>query len=249
MAFSEDDLSVIAIKLGTPLMIDSYTSDMCMQSWGRSSYARAMIELRADVELKNTIVVAMPALVGEGFYTCTIRVDYELGCGEEENHSQALRGVPVGPNVIFQQVYRPVFKKNNADTSGNKKNDVESRKEVCNLNQFDVLNLVENNVYFGTNEMTSNLASKEANSSGSSFCNVGSSSTSTIHIAEKIDKFEKLIVDEKLTLVDDEGKPMKNVDYSGDHDSEDEVEPIDNEMTSFRASKRVGYSTNSLLEQ
>ncbi|GJV91858.1 putative reverse transcriptase domain-containing protein [Tanacetum coccineum] len=43
--FSDDGLSAIATKLGTPLMLDSYTSDMCMQSWGRSSYARVMIEL------------------------------------------------------------------------------------------------------------------------------------------------------------------------------------------------------------
>ncbi|GJR03624.1 hypothetical protein Tco_0526608 [Tanacetum coccineum] len=52
-AYSDNGLSVIATKLGTPLMLDSYTYDMCMQSWGRSSYARAMIELRADVELKD----------------------------------------------------------------------------------------------------------------------------------------------------------------------------------------------------
>ncbi|GKC36939.1 hypothetical protein Tco_1049323, partial [Tanacetum coccineum] len=63
MAFNEDELSVIATKLGTPLMIDSYTSDMCMQSWGRSSYIRAMIELQANIELKETIMVAMPKLV------------------------------------------------------------------------------------------------------------------------------------------------------------------------------------------
>ncbi|GKB32498.1 putative reverse transcriptase domain-containing protein [Tanacetum coccineum] len=50
-AFSEDGLSVIATKLGTPLMLDSYTFDMCLQSWGGSSYARVMIELRVDVEL------------------------------------------------------------------------------------------------------------------------------------------------------------------------------------------------------
>ncbi|GJU08844.1 cytokinin dehydrogenase 3-like protein [Tanacetum coccineum] len=31
-AFSKDGLSAIATKLGTPLMLDSYTSDMCMQS-------------------------------------------------------------------------------------------------------------------------------------------------------------------------------------------------------------------------
>ncbi|GJU39104.1 hypothetical protein Tco_1192061, partial [Tanacetum coccineum] len=76
-AFSEDGLSVIPTKLGTLLMLDSHTSNMCMQSRCRSSYARAMIELRADMELKDTIMVAMPKLVGEGFYTCTVRVEYE----------------------------------------------------------------------------------------------------------------------------------------------------------------------------
>ncbi|GKE93108.1 hypothetical protein Tco_1574203, partial [Tanacetum coccineum] len=44
----------------------------------------------------------------------------------------------------------------------------------------------------------------------------------------------------------DEGKPMKNVNYLGDHDSEDEVERVDNGMASFMVSERVGYGTNSL---
>ncbi|GJU67220.1 putative reverse transcriptase domain-containing protein [Tanacetum coccineum] len=65
IAFSKDGLSIIATKLGTSLMLDSYTFDMYMQSWGRSSYARAMIELGADEKLKNTIVMAMPQLVGD----------------------------------------------------------------------------------------------------------------------------------------------------------------------------------------
>ncbi|GJS68827.1 hypothetical protein Tco_0683392 [Tanacetum coccineum] len=58
-------------------MLDSYTADMCLQSSGRSSYARVMIELRADVELKDTIVVAMPKINKEGFYTCNVHVKYE----------------------------------------------------------------------------------------------------------------------------------------------------------------------------
>ncbi|GJT93129.1 RNA-directed DNA polymerase, eukaryota [Tanacetum coccineum] len=116
-----DGLSVIATKLGTPLMLDSYRSHMYMQSYGRSSYVRAMIELQEDVELKDTIVVAVHNLIGEGFYM--------------------------------------------------------------------------------------------------------------------------------FTLVDDEGKPLEKVDYLCDHDSEDEVESLDNEMASFLASKRVSYGTNSLLEQ
>nr|GEV08095.1 ADP,ATP carrier protein 1, mitochondrial-like [Tanacetum cinerariifolium] len=44
-------------------------------------------------------------------------------------------------------------------------------------------------------------------------------------------------------------EPLKNIDNSSDHDSEDEVEPVDNEMANFLVSKRVDYGTNSLLEQ
>ncbi|GJW10170.1 hypothetical protein Tco_1575997 [Tanacetum coccineum] len=53
----------------------------------------------------------------------------------------------------------------------------------------------------------------------------------------------------KKNLVDDEGKLLKKVVYLGDHDSDDEVESVDNDMTRFLASERVGFDNNSLLEQ
>ncbi|GKC83305.1 putative reverse transcriptase domain-containing protein, partial [Tanacetum coccineum] len=55
--FTEDGSSVIATKLGTPLKLDTYTASMCRESWGRSSFARAMTDLHVDVELKDTLVV------------------------------------------------------------------------------------------------------------------------------------------------------------------------------------------------
>ncbi|GJT12642.1 reverse transcriptase domain-containing protein [Tanacetum coccineum] len=250
-SISKDGLSAIATKLDTLLMLDSYTSDMCIQSWGRSSYARALIEVRADVKMKDNIVVAMPKIFGEGFYTCTVRVEYEwkpprCACCKGFSHvqdecpknidpdvaknmkkpSQVPRVVLVCPKVGFKpvkQVYRQVSKKKNVNTSGNKKKDAKPTIEVSNSNPFDVLNLVENDGDLGTNGGISNLASKKAKSSGSSFWNV--------------------------TLVDDEGKHLANVDSSGDHDSEDEVASVDNEITNFLASKKVGYGTNSLLKQ
>nr|GEZ90172.1 hypothetical protein [Tanacetum cinerariifolium] len=113
-----------------------------------SSYARAMIELRADVELKDTIVVTMPKLTREGFYTCIVRVEYEWkpprcacckifghiqeecpknpGLGVAKNlkkPSHATRGVPVGSKMGFKpvkQAYKPIFTKPTAHTSGNK---------------------------------------------------------------------------------------------------------------------------------
>ncbi|GJZ33063.1 protein kinase, ATP binding site-containing protein [Tanacetum coccineum] len=77
-------------------------------------YARAMIDLRADGELKDTIVVAMPKLTGEGFNLYTIRVDYE-----SQPPRQATKGVPVSPKVSFKstkQIYRPISNKNGANT-------------------------------------------------------------------------------------------------------------------------------------
>ncbi|GJX18218.1 hypothetical protein Tco_0219050 [Tanacetum coccineum] len=101
--------------------------------------------------------------------------------------------------------------------------------------------IVVASVLIGGGVTTGGVDVMGANFSGSSFWNVGSSSTTTTPIVEKIDKLERLIIDGKLTLVDDEGKPPEKVDYSGDHDSEDKVEPVDNEMASFLDSKRVGY--------
>ncbi|GKC21966.1 disease resistance response protein 206-like protein [Tanacetum coccineum] len=183
------------LENGNPLMLDSYTSDMYMQSWGRSSYVRAMIELRADVELKDNIVAAIPKITREGYYTCNIRVDVS------------------------------------------KKKNVESTKEVSKSNPFEVLTSVENDMKLGTNGGTSNLANQVTNSSGSSFWNVDASSPSTTPIVEKIDKIEKLIIEGKVTLVDDEGKPLEKVTSSCQYDSEDEVASVDNEMANFLAKK------------
>ncbi|GKA27911.1 reverse transcriptase domain-containing protein [Tanacetum coccineum] len=56
----------------------------------------------------------------------------------------------------------------------------------------------------------------------------------------------KLIIEGKVTLVDDDGKPLKKVTFSCDYDSEDEVASVDNDMA---LAKKDGYGTQSLLEQ
>ncbi|GKA37373.1 hypothetical protein Tco_0723938 [Tanacetum coccineum] len=61
-AFTEYGLSVIATKLGTPLM---------------ERYARAMNELRAREEFKDTLVVAIPKIDGKGYTLSSINIEYE----------------------------------------------------------------------------------------------------------------------------------------------------------------------------
>ncbi|GJY06756.1 hypothetical protein Tco_0373810 [Tanacetum coccineum] len=114
---------------------------------------------------------------------------------------QAPRGVSVGSKVGFKPAkeYTPVSKKPTANTNGNKKKGVDPIKEVSNSNPFDMLNSVDNDVELGTNGGTSNLASNGANSSGFSFWNVETSSTSTTPIVDKIgSKDEVELVDNDM---------------------------------------------------
>ncbi|GJT72215.1 hypothetical protein Tco_1031501 [Tanacetum coccineum] len=211
-----------------------------------SSYATTMIELRADAEVKDTIVMAMPKLVGEGFYICTKHVEYEwkppkcLSCkvfshvldecpkkivsnvvNNLKNLRQAARGVQVGPKVGFKptkQVYKHVYNKNCASTS------------------------------VGTNEGNSKVAEKGS-------LNVAPRSSSTTPIEENIDNLERQILDEKVIFVDDDGKLLYNVDSTGIADSDSEVEEVLNKTTDYMASTSLksvrdsGYGTSSLLEQ
>ncbi|GJT85211.1 zinc knuckle CX2CX4HX4C containing protein [Tanacetum coccineum] len=60
--FSEDGLSIIASQIGKPIMLDSYTSSMCIESWGRSSFARCLIEINANDILKESLTMGVPLL-------------------------------------------------------------------------------------------------------------------------------------------------------------------------------------------
>ncbi|GJR00153.1 retrovirus-related pol polyprotein from transposon TNT 1-94 [Tanacetum coccineum] len=251
-AFIKDGLSAIATKLGTPLMLDSYTSDMCMKSWGRSSYTRVMIELRADVELKITLSWLCLKLLGRA-------ITYNIGASENKTvkkPSQTSRGVPVGRKMGFkpQKEYRPVTKNPNASSSGNKKKGVELTIKVSNSNPFDVLNSVNNDVEFGTNRGTTNLVNNKATLSGSSFMNIDNDGefASNTPIGEKIDKIERKICEGKLRLLDNEGNPLVP---TGIVESDSEVELVFDETaniripTSGKDESDKGYGTNSLLEQ
>nr|GEW06895.1 hypothetical protein [Tanacetum cinerariifolium] len=280
-AFSEDGLSAITTKLGISLMLDSYTSDMCMESWGRSSYARVIVELPADVELKDNIVVAMPKITMEGHYTCNVRVEYEwkphmcssckvfghiheectknTGPGEKKTVKkpcQTSRSVLVGPKMDFklQKEYRPVPRKPNASSSGNKKKHVEPTIKISNSNPFDVLNLVDNDGEFGTNGETTNLVNNEATSSGSSFMNMDNvrEFASNTPIGEKIDKIERQIGEGKLRLLNKEGNLLVPI---GIVESDSEVEVVFDETANLKISTSDkdgsdnAYGTNSLSEQ
>nr|GEW18071.1 hypothetical protein [Tanacetum cinerariifolium] len=200
----------------------------------------------------DNIVVAMPKITKEGHYTCYFYVEYEWKpprCSSckvfGHIHKECLTNIGFKP----YKEYRHVLKKSTASSSGNKKKGVEPTIKVSNSNPFDVFNLVDNDVEFGTNGGTTNLVNNGATLSGSPSMNFDNSSSGTTPIIEKIKKFEDLLTSGKAILVDKAINPLKKVEFLGKYDSEDEVASVDNDMARSMAYERVGFGTQSLLEQ
>ncbi|GKC82657.1 reverse transcriptase domain, reverse transcriptase zinc-binding domain protein, partial [Tanacetum coccineum] len=77
VAYSKVGLSLIPTQLGCPIMMDSYSSNMCVSSWGRSTYARILIEISAEKELLESMVIAIPMSNGKGHSLATAEIEYE----------------------------------------------------------------------------------------------------------------------------------------------------------------------------
>ncbi|GJZ06843.1 ATPase, F1/V1/A1 complex, alpha/beta subunit [Tanacetum coccineum] len=209
-----------------------------------SSYARAMIELRADVKLKDNIVVDMPKLVGEGFYMCMIRVEYEWRpprCSRCKIFGHCLNECP---KKIASDAVKNLNNTRQATRGVPKQGDL-ARQVVSNSNPFDALNSIKYDDYLGTNGGI--YKSAEMGS-----LNVVHGSSSNNPIIDKIDKLERQIIDGKLMFVDDDENPLV---HTSNVDNESEVEVVFDETTnllaptSSKGGNDRGYVDNSLLEQ
>ncbi|GJT83870.1 hypothetical protein Tco_1058212, partial [Tanacetum coccineum] len=222
----DDGLNAIATKLGTPLMLDSYTSDMCMQSWGR--------------------------IQGEGHYTCNVRVEYEWKrprCSSCKVFGHIHEECPKNTGADEKKT----VKKPSQISRGVPKA-VEPTIEVSNSNPFDVLNSVDNDVEFGINVGYTNLVNNGATSSGSSFMNTDNDGefVSNTPIGEKIDNIQQQFCKGKLRLLDNDRNPLVP---TGIMESDREVEVTFDETANLGISMNgkdrsdKGYGTNSLLEK
>ncbi|PWA55018.1 ATPase, F1/V1/A1 complex, alpha/beta subunit, Zinc knuckle CX2CX4HX4C [Artemisia annua] len=182
LAYSEDGLSFIATQVG------------------HISFARALVELSSDSELKREVTMAIPKEDDSGFITACIKVEYEWKpphCEECKVSGHDLISCPkcvkeAVPNDINMAAeassYVAVSKKPNANNGKINTEASTSGMTVATSNPFDA------------------LAIDDTDESGI---------PCPTPIVEKIRMLEKLIIDGKATLVDDDGYPLKKVDYLG----------------------------------
>ncbi|GKB94553.1 hypothetical protein Tco_0980690, partial [Tanacetum coccineum] len=97
-----------------PIMLDSFTSSMCIDSWGRSNFARCLIEVRADAALKDSVTMGIPFPDGEGFTKETVQLSLLWKATWQ----------PIKENVRYEPKVHGKFPKNGAPkVSTSAKND------------------------------------------------------------------------------------------------------------------------------
>ncbi|GJS88787.1 hypothetical protein Tco_0771423 [Tanacetum coccineum] len=101
-------------------MLDSYTSSMCIESWGRSSFARCLIEINADDVLQESLTMGVPLIEGSGFTIETVTIEYEWNpprcdlCkifGHVHDHFPNKVSIP--PTVVTHNVATPIVENTN----------------------------------------------------------------------------------------------------------------------------------------
>ncbi|GKD09923.1 chalcone--flavonone isomerase [Tanacetum coccineum] len=284
VAYTSNGLSLLATKIGTSMMFDSYTNSMCLESWGWSSYARILIEINVCNNFSDHLVMAISNLEGNGYTKETIYIEYEwepprcstclifgyspIDC-PKASPTRVVNQKDKGGNNGRTENFKPILVKpktqnrpkakqstggmsnslktthfvgtNKNSTSGYNKESPSNKGSIFFLlvTHFEALNYenpIIEEVATGSKDTTSGTQEE------------GQSSTL---IVDKIHVIEKHILKVKLVFVDDDRKPLEKIDYPDNLGSDDEVEPVENKIASFLASKPmgVGYGPKSLLEQ
>nr|GEW90040.1 zinc knuckle CX2CX4HX4C [Tanacetum cinerariifolium] len=106
--FSGDGISLIATQIGNSIMLDSFTSSMCIDSWGRSSFVRCLIEVRADAALKDSVTMGIPLPDGEGFTTKTVQVNGQQRKSGKTGSTINNRSGAAGGKATWQSIKQKV---------------------------------------------------------------------------------------------------------------------------------------------
>ncbi|GKE67416.1 hypothetical protein Tco_1521577, partial [Tanacetum coccineum] len=101
-------------------MLDSYMSSTCYDSWGRSSFARCLIEVNSEADLVDSVAIGIPSLTGDDFTKETILVEYEWRpprCDECKIFGHVYDHCPkkmvIPPIVTTSNVVAPTVEKSN----------------------------------------------------------------------------------------------------------------------------------------
>ncbi|GJT03746.1 zinc knuckle CX2CX4HX4C containing protein, partial [Tanacetum coccineum] len=230
--FKEDGISLIATFIGKPVMLDSYTSSMCNDSWGRSSFARCLIEVNSEADLVDVVTIGIPSLSEDDFTKETIRVEYEWRPPRCDTckifghvHDYCPKKVVSPPIVATSNVVTPNAEKTNDgfQTVGKKKKS-KGKSKSTNGGQFTGLS-VKHNVRYEPKATTS------APKKGTTYVGYTSQSTPMLKKTGNSSKKDNLSMSNSFSALNEE-------------EDEEDVENVYDESANLIQNTKAGGSSS-----
>ncbi|GJX41098.1 hypothetical protein Tco_0256088 [Tanacetum coccineum] len=193
---------------------------MCLESWGWSSYARIFIEINACKDFSDNLVMVVPNIEVTGYTKETIRVEYEWKPPRCSTYLLFGHSGDVCPKVAPKRVENQMDKSKGQIPRADGEGIVEVKRKKSGDN-------------IGGNKHFKSVSVKPK--------------TQYRHQAKQsaVGTTPPAGTNKASTSGYNKESPS-NKDYS---DSDDEVEPVENETASFLESKGVGYGPKSLWGQ
>nr|GEY28408.1 hypothetical protein [Tanacetum cinerariifolium] len=206
VAYSEDGLSLIGSQIRKPIMLDAFTSSVCVDPWGRIGFARALIEVSAEADRKHEKLLWQYLMkMGRG----VLRNELKWNMNESRLYVWI---------VMFLGIHRNKGKNKNG-WNMKKSNGV----KVSNPNSSSYYRLV------ATQKVTNKKNDTTASEVGESSWGKKSTNVENNNGIKLKNLFEKL--NEITTIVDPSGVTEKSIDSMDKQNNEDldsEVEEISN---------------------
>ncbi|GJR20645.1 zinc knuckle CX2CX4HX4C containing protein [Tanacetum coccineum] len=234
--FEEDGISLIATFIGKPVMLDSYTSSMCNDSWGRSSFARCLIEVNSEADLVDVVTIGIPSLSEDDFTKETIRVEYEWRPPRCDTckifghvHDYCPKKVVSPPIVATSNVVTPNAEKTNDgfQTVGKKKKR-KGKSKSTNGGQFTGPS-VKHNVRYEPKATTS------APKKGTTYVGYTSQSTPMLKTTGNSSKKDNLSMSNSFSALNEEEE---------EDDDEEDVENVYDESANLIQNTKAGGSSS-----
>nr|GEX63635.1 hypothetical protein [Tanacetum cinerariifolium] len=210
------------------IMLDSYTSSMCIESWGRSSFSCCLIEFDAEDVLKESLTMGVPLIEGTGYTIETITIVYEWQpprcdlCKIFSHIDDQCPKKVSSPTIVVTSNIATVQKNNDRFKTMGKKKKKKGNSKSTSSGQF-VGPLIKQNLWYETKANTS------APKKGAT--NVGNASKSASML--------------KTSTSSEKGKiTMSNAYSTLDDESEEDVENVYDELANLFPNSKTGGSSS-----
>ncbi|GJW04267.1 hypothetical protein Tco_1563123 [Tanacetum coccineum] len=239
----------MAAKFGNPIMLDSYTSSICLQSWSHMDYTRVLIDIRADLELKEDMIIDIPNVEDDGEVLHTMRVKYEwepprCGVCMVFRHDDMICPKRAVEKPKKQHINHDGFQYpfSSHGTNVSSKVHVKIKKPIC-------LVVSKKNSASSSGMKKNSKVSRKVMSSTNPFDALNS--IKKMMSLDQIGDRQIQMIEGKLVLLDDDGKPLKpsksmllnssnvvyiKVDDLVNEDNDSEVEEVYDETGTYMAS-------------